>query len=425
MDLALLKNCVKARFRNLLIKITPYTHFIPKRLRNWVSDKLFRATENRIAIPAPYQPGAFEGGVNLFGLFKAEIGLAQGLKLYASALEKSGVPHTFLNTNFLSWLPQKDTAFDSRLSARPRYAINLVHINPDQWIQACGMFPQKAFDGHYNIGVWLWELEDIPEKWHDTFPYVNELWAPSRFIADALKKVSPVPVTFIPYGMDVPVAEGLFRSDFDLPENKFLVLAMYDSNSFMSRKNPMAAVEAFHQAFGDKPEKAHLVLKINNPTEHDLAALRGVFGSDDTYTLITGTMPKPRLNALIRLCDVFISLHRSEGFGLVMAEAMALGRPVVATNWSANVEFMPGNAACMVDYDLIPVDNAYQWGQAGQRWADAHVDHAAEYLRRLADDPDYYERISLNGQRFIREHYSVEHTAALIKARVGEILAGQ
>lgn len=424
MDFILLKNRLKSDLRNFLFKITPYTHFIPKRFRNWAAQRVFSATENRIAVPTAYQPGAFEAGVNLFGFFKAENGLAQGTKLYASALEKSGLPHTFINTDFLSWLPQKDTAFDSRLSVRPKYAINLIHINPDQWAQACGLFPQRDFDEHYNIGVWLWELEDIPVEWHDIFPYVNELWAPSQFIADALRKVSPVPVTVIPYGMDMPIEEQLTRADFSLPADKFLVLAMYDSNSFMSRKNPMATVAAFREAFGEKPEKAHLVLKVNNPTESDLAALREMLGSDDAYTLITGSMPKPRLNALIRLCDVFVSLHRSEGFGLVMAEAMALGRPVIATNWSANVEFMPADAACMVDYDLIPVNNAYQWGQDNQRWADAHVDHAAQYLRRLADDPTYYEQVRTAGQQFIHEHYSVSCTAAKMKARVEEILSG-
>lgn len=423
MDFMLFKNQVKARLRSLLLKITPHTHFIPKGLRRWASQYVFGALEGRVKPPTPYRPGKFKAGVNLFGFFKAENGLAQGTKLYASALEQSGLEHVFVNTDFLYWLPQNDTTFDDRLSPRPKYAINVIHINPDQWSSACGLFPQTDFNGHYNIGVWLWELENIPTKWHDTFPYVNELWAPSQFIASALRKVSPVPVTVIPYGIEVPVDDMLTRADFGLPEDKFLVLAMYDVNSFMSRKNPLAAIQAFQKAFGTNPERAHLVLKINNPTDSDLETLQELMGDESSYTLITGTIAKTRLNTLIKLCDVFVSLHRSEGFGLVMAEAMALGRPVIATNWSANVDFMPEDVACMVDYDLVPVNNAYQWGEEGQRWADAHVDQAAQYLRRLADDPAYYEQKASTGQRHILEHFSVAQTAELMRARVEAILA--
>lgn len=418
-----LKHQIKKKLRQFLLDITPYTHFIPEKFRKWVSLKAFGIVEKPDTLPAPkpYVPGKHPMGINLFGFFKAENGLAQGVKQYAQALLHSSIPCRLLNTDFLSWLPQNDTTYDGLLSTKPMYAINVVHINPDQWGEACSLFPQKTFDHHYNIGVWLWELEEIPVKWHEAFRYVDELWAPSEFIANALRKVSPVPVTVIPYGIHVPTDTSLSRTDLGLPEDKFLVLLMYDSNSYASRKNPQAAIKAFLAAYGQQPERAHLVIKVNNPKEEDLAAIRSQMGDCTVYSLITETMPKKKLNALIHLCDVFISLHRSEGFGFVMAEAMALGTPVVATNWSANTEFMPEDAACLVDYELIEVNHAYQDGDDGQYWADAKVESAAKYLKRLESDAEYHACIQKKAKTYIENEFSVEKSAQKMALRVRQI----
>lgn len=412
------KKCLKS----FVLKAAPYSHFVPASLRHKVSAAMLEAAKpRRFHKPLPYLAGRFPNGVNLYGFFRAENGLAQGTKLYASALEASGLPYCFLNTDFLDWLPQEDMSFDSRLTCKPRYAINVIHINPDQWEEACISFPAEHFDHHYNIGVWLWELETIPREWIPCFENVDELWAPSAFIAEALRKESPVPVTLMPYGISAPCDAHLTRTDFGLPKDQFLVLTMYDSNSYSSRKNPGAAMHAFKEAFPNRKDKATLVIKVNNPKYEDLAFIRETMG-ENTYVLFTERMDKPRLNALIRLCDVFISLHRSEGFGLVMAEAMALRTPVVATNWSSNTEFMDQDACCMVNYTLIPVNNAYQYGQQEHRWADADVHQAAGYLRRLRDDPTYYQHKADSGYRKITTSFSVEHTAKKMACRIRTIL---
>lgn len=423
MDLRELLRRLRRIYEKAIVKIAPYTHFIPASVRHKASEMLFRVFRPVwFRKPEKYVPGHYPAGVNLFGFFKAENGLAQAVKLYAASIEKAGIPHRFLNTDFIYWLPQNDKSFDTRLSDKAEYAINVVHINPDQWKSACGCFPLSTFDKRYTIGVWLWELETIPENWHACFQNVNELWAPSEFIAKALRKASPVPVTVMPYGIAVPCDETVTRAQFGLPEDRFLVLTMFDSNSYSSRKNPRASMEAFKKAYADVADKVMLVIKVNNPKPEDVAAIKEAMG-DIPCTLITERMDKPVLNALIRLCDVFISLHRSEGFGLVMAEAMALGTPAVATNWSSNTEFMDEESACMVDYKLIPVQNNYQFGQPEHRWADADVDHAASYLRRLYDDPAYYQQKAQAGKRKIEEEFSIEVTAERIKNRVNEILA--
>ena len=420
MDIKTLLNRAKTRFRNRLAASTRIRKLIPAPIRRRFSGKVFDALATHTEVPAPYRAGEYPKGINLYGFFRAENGLAQGVKMYARALEEGGIPHTLLNTDFLDWLPQEDTSFDGRLAEENRYAVNVIHVNPDQWQEACGMFPRSQFDGHYNIGVFLWELETPPEEWRPMFDYVDEVWTPSEFIARAMKKATDKPVTVIRYCIETPYDESLGRADFGLGDGDFLVLTTYDSNSYASRKNPGGAIDAFREAFGEKPEGVKLVIKISNPKPEDIDFVESRL-DPEAFILMTERMDRRRMNSLIRLCDVFLSLHRSEGFGLVPAEAMSLGTATVATNWSANTEFMPAGTACPVDCRLVPVGDAYRYRQEGFEWADPDVHQAAEYLRRLKADPDYREKIARAGQQYIREELSAAKCAAGIAKRLDEI----
>ena len=395
---------------------------IPANIRHIVSKPLEKRVIRKTKIPKPYEPGRYPDGINLYGLFKTEIGLAQGAKLYARALEKGNIPHTLLNLDFIPDLPQEDKTFDDRLTVENKYAINVVHINPPQWQDALGTFPQSHFDRHYNVGIFQWELETLPDDWKPLFDYVDEVWTPSEFTARTMRKETDKPVIPILYGMETPYDETLTRADFGLNEDDFLVLMMFDSNSYASRKNPGAAIDAFREAYGENPEHVKLVIKINNPKAEDIAFVEEHIGGKAGYLLITERMDKTRLNSLIRLCDVFISMHRAEGFGLVMAEAMMLGTPAVATGWSANTEFMPEDASCPVKCTLIPVAGGYQFDNGELLWADPDVHHAAEYLKRLRDDPEYYRQKAEDGKRFIEENLSMDRCADEMRKRMEEIL---
>ena len=365
-----------------------FKRLIPPNIRHIISKPLEKHVVRKTKIPKPYEPGRYPAGINLFGLLKSEIGLAQGAKLYARALEAGNIPHTLLNLDFIPDLPQEDTTFDDRLTADNKYAINLTHINPPQWQDALGTFPQDYFDRHYNIGIFQWELETIPDDWKPMFDYVDEVWTPSEFTARTMRKETDKPVIPILYCIETPCDETLTRADFGLKDRDFLVLMMYDSNSYASRKNPGAAIDAFREAFGENPQDAKLVIKISNPRPEDIAFVEERL-KPGSYFLMTERLERRKMNSLIRLCDVFLSLHRSEGFGLVLAEAMNLGTATVATNWSANTEFMPEGTACLVDWKPVPVGSAYQYEQEGLTWADADVHEAAGYLRRLTDKTQF------------------------------------
>ena len=422
MDIKTAINRMKTGIRNYLVSDLWIKKIVPQKIRHRLSGRVIDALATRTDIPSPYIPGKYPKGINLYGFFKAENGLAQGVKMYARALEEGKIPHTLLNTDFLDWLPQKDTTFDDRLTKENKYAVNVVHVNPDQWQEACGVFPREHFNGHYNIGVFLWETETAPESWKRIFDYVDEIWTPSVFTARAMRKETDKPVVSIPYCIETPYDETLTRADFGLNEDDFLVLIMYDSNSYISRKNPGSAIDAFREAYGDKPEHVKLVIKISNPKQEDITFVEEHIERKDSYILITERLDKKRLNSLIRLCDVYLSLHRSEGFGLVLAEAMNLGTATVATNWSANTEFMPEGTACLTNFRLVPVGKEYQYEQEGAVWADPDVHHAAEYLRRLRDDPLYREEIVQAGQRQIRERLNATGCAERIAARLEEIM---
>ena len=414
-------NRIKTGIRNFLTSDLWIKKLIPPEIRHRFSGRVIDALGARTDVPAPYVPGRDPKGINLYGFLKAENGLGQAVRLYARALEEGGIPHGLLNTDFLGWLPQEDTTFDARLTAENRYAVNVIHVNPDQWQDACGTFPRSHFDGHYNIGVWLWELERFPDEWIPMTAYVDEIWTPSEFIAAGIRKVTDKPVTVIPYGIETPKDGTLTRKDFGLEEKDFLVLMMYDTNSFASRKNPGAAIDAFREAFGENPQDAKLVIKISNPGPEDIAFVEERL-TPGSYILMTERMDREKLNSLIRLCDVFLILHRSEGFGLVMAEAMSLGTAAVATNWSANTEFMPEGTACLVDCGQVEVGGNYKYEQAGRTWADPDVHQAAEYLRRLKDDPAFRENIARAGQDYIREQLSPGKCAEMIAVRLDEII---
>jgi glycosyltransferase involved in cell wall biosynthesis len=369
----------------------------------------------------PYEPEAYPEGVNLFGYLKAQMGLGQGARLMANAIVQSGLPHTLLNVSVGNPAHQGESEFDGRFAKFPHYNTNIVHINPEQIPILRHLYPRCAWDRRYNIAIWLWELEEFPFEWAKHFRYFNEIWTPSTFTSASIAKSTSLSVTTIPYGIHAEADPRMNRSYFKLPEDRFLFLSMYDVNSTMERKNPLGAIDAFCAAFPRDSQDASLVVKVNNATPDSLSKLKSHIGSRQNVFVISDPMSRIEVHSLINSCDVFVSLHRSEGFGLVMAEAMFLGLPAIATGWSANTDFMKPDNSCLVDYSFTDVKDGYYQCHQGQRWADASIEHAAEYMKRLYSDKTYYYSIARAGQAYIRTELSIEESARKIASRLREI----
>ncbi len=362
-------------------------------------------------------------GVNLIGYIKSEHGLGEACRLTADALAHTKLSWTAYDWEMNNPSRQEDTTWDYKISKDLPYNVSIFNINADQMAVAKQYLPEKAWQG-YRIGIWYWELTEFPEEWCSAFDLVDEIWAPTRFIQDNLQKIAPCPVIYMPPGISRKMPDKKYdRAYFELPENAFLFLNMFDAYSYSSRKNPSAAIEAFQMSFKPDDMTVGLVLKINNISKEskEYNELVEVLKGYQNIYIIPKTMTREEINGLINTCDVSVSLHRSEGLGLLCEESMFFGKPVIATNWSGNTDFMTENSACLVDYTLVPIGEYYGTNAANQFWAEAKVDHASRYMLRLREDREYYREISRNAKKYIYSRFSSEVCGKRMEEHIREI----
>ncbi len=274
--------------------------------------------------------------------------------------------------------------------------------------------------GKYNIAYWAWELEEFPSGWASLHRYFDEIWAPSRFAADAIASKLPLPTLVMPHAIDFPIPEGDVRARFDLPENLFLFLFAFDLNSLSVRKNPEAAVRAFQKAFSSSSMPVGLVIKTQGAEANpeDFAQLREIARQTPHCFLISQTLSRADVMRLQKSCDCFVSLHRSEGFGLSVAEAMYLGKPAISTNWSATAEFVTPQNGCPVEVELVALEKNHDVYPKGSVWAEPNVDHAAAHMRKLAQEPAWAARLGAQAASDIRRRFSPKAVGELYRRRL-------
>lgn len=400
----------------VLVKILP-KKILKKAKENIISSAFDNNNYKRI----PYKKNAYPFGVNLFGYIKSQMGLGEGARLIAKALSQTDIPFSIIDTKVGNPFNHSDNTFDDKLVNKPIFSINIFHINPEQFPSLEISLPQNTWDKRYNIGIWLWELSQFPKEWENAFLQVDEIWAPSKFCCDTFKKVSPVPVTLIPYGIEPAIDNNLNRTFFNLPDNVFLFLVMFDVNSTMARKNPISAIKAFKYAFSKENKEVGIVIKINNATLEAVNIIKSELKGYKNVFIIDKTLSKIEVNTLIKLCDTFVSLHRSEGFGLVIAEAMYLKTPVIATYYSANVDFMSPSTACCIDYELVKIDKDYSMYKSNQMWAEPDIVQASVFMKILFSDKNYRQQLALSAYNYIAENYSIKNSSRKIEKRIKEI----
>jgi glycosyltransferase involved in cell wall biosynthesis len=274
--------------------------------------------------------------------------------------------------------------------------------------------------GRRVIGCWAWELPILPPDWRAGLPFVHDVWVPSSFTASAIEPLLPGRVRVVrpPLAEFPPVPARLGRADFGLPEGCVITLVAFNLASSFVRKNPLAAISAFRTAFADRHDRL-LLLKIGNPHHFpaDFKLIQAAAAELDNVRIETRELPPADHFALMAAADIVLSLHRSEGLGLVLAEAMLLHRPVVATGWSGNLDFMDEQSAALVPVQLVaPVDPRRVLEAEGAMWAEPDTGVAAQHLRRLADDASARTALGERGYASAMSHFGLDTLAAALHA---------
>lgn len=415
---------ITIRWKPVLLKIFPYK-FLKKIKGKMIKNSFKKMLHVEIE---PFERNNYKDGINLIGNIRAETGLGQSSRLVADELEASGIPYSIYQYDQLGimaegWYQQ----YENKISNELPYNINLIHINPHELGLAFKQSHDTIWNGRYNIGFWLWELEEFPDEWVPCFHCMDEIWTPSKFITDSIQRKTDLKVVTIPYHVGLIIPEKSkcqYRKKFNLPVDKFLFLMMYDRTSMTERKNPEAAIEAFKIAFS-KDEEVGLVIKINNSSEKEINMIRSTLSEYSSVYFITDILERQQVNELIYCVDAIVSLHRAEGFGLVLAEAMLLGTPTIATNWSSNTEFMTKETACMVDAELITIDRDIGAFKKGNRWAEPDVKQGARYMRKLYDEPEFYHMLTKKAKIHIEGKLSMSNAVEIINNRISSIYKEQ
>jgi glycosyltransferase involved in cell wall biosynthesis len=297
-------------------------------------------------------------------------------------------------------------------------------MNADMLPEFARQAGEEFFADRYSIGLWFWEIEEFPARWRSSLSLLEEVWAPTAHIASALEPIATVPVTTVRIPIELPALEPRSRSQLGLPEDKFLFLFSFDYLSVFKRKNPLAVIDAFTRAF-ESSERVGLIIKCINhdrdPAAH--AELCAAAAGHPGVELIDRYLDPLDNSSLTALCDSYVSLHRAEGFGLGPAEAMWLGKPVIATGYSGNLDFMTAENSLLVDYRMVSIGAGADPYPADAHWADPDVQHAASLMRSLFDDPELARRLGATAAADIRRTHSPSAAGEIMRRRLEAIRA--
>jgi glycosyltransferase involved in cell wall biosynthesis len=349
----------------------------------------------------------------LIGFPGSPTGRGEDARMTASALAACSLRASLLNRG------------DTVPLAPPIHAdIVISHLNAETALEDHVWMRRMGVTARWHIGYWAWELSDFPEEWMHAFGMYDEIWAATEFARAAFAKRSPKPVRLMPMAVALPAPPpGLDRLSFRLPPDRFLFFTSFDFRSFSARKNPEAAIRAFQIAFPQGDEPVSLVVKTLNAQDDNHAArrLHEIAHLDPRILLVDRTLGREEITGLMAACDAFVSLHRSEGFGRGPAEAMLLGKPVVVTAYSGNLDFCREDNACLVGSTLVPVREGEYPGWEGQVWADPDPSVAAAHMRRLVEDPEFASALGKRAAATIRAQYDAEVVGRAYAERLQEI----
>jgi glycosyltransferase involved in cell wall biosynthesis len=362
-------------------------------------------------------------GVNVLGHFCHLSGLRAATLATVEALHRAGVATSCRDVPgiFATDLPEHSDHLGLE-----RFGVTLLHVSPArpalETYAAAGLAPRP---GVRRVGVWYWELEAFPADWVPHAAGLDEVWAPSRFIADSLRAALPVPVIDMPPGVELGEVPALPRQYFGLPDDAFLFLFLFDMSSTLERKNPLGLIRAFRRAFGGQGRAAQAI-KVTRG-DHDpanLARLRAA-AEEAGVLLLDRLLSREECCGLLNACDCYVSLHRSEGFGLTMAEAMLLGKPVIATAYSGNLDFMTPDNSLLVGCRRVPIAEDVPFYPRGHLWAEPSVEEAADRMRWVCEHRAEARALGRRARAEAAARLALRSAGERMRRRLLELTAGE
>ena len=363
--------------------------------------------------------------IRFYGHLRAGFGLAGGARATARCLEAAGCHLSYVDLALASHAAVQAIPRDQGTGA-PQ--VDLVHTNPNILASNPELLERQPLAAPIRIGYWAWELEQFPLGWERFFAGYQEIWCPSSFTAQALAQRSPVPVIALPHLPDWPSlqtrTQARSRQRQQRQGEPFTFLTLFDFWSTPERKNPAAVIQAFQRAFPIQSSSypaVQLLIKASSAEQfpEQAAALKALAKGDPRIRWVEALLPQIQLDALYDQADAVVSLHRAEGFGLTLAEAMAQAIPVIATGYSGNLDFMPPGSAELIPWPPCRIQRTSGDYRAGAVWADPDLEAAAAAMRRLATDPVSAAQLGLRGQATAQERLSPDRLSAVVRQRLG------
>jgi glycosyltransferase involved in cell wall biosynthesis len=381
----------------------------PQSLRRYAQPLVGALSERRVwdALASP-EPAHQPGPLVVSGLISETKGVSEAARLTLAGLRAAG---------YSPFAHDLRPLLDAGPGARAMLPVDrpggvwITHVNAPDAIHALAYLDPATWRGRYRIGYWAWELSQVPSYWVRASSAFHEIWAPSRFVADAIAASGiKIPVRIMPHPVALgPAAAAPDRAAFQIPASDFVALALGDLRSSAARKNLIGAIDIFAKAFPsagrDAARNARLIVKVQSEDAHPgfRAAAEKAAGGRADIVFLADSLPTGDMRRLIASCDVVLSPHRSEGFGLPLAEAFLFGVPALATGWSGNLDFMGGIPELLIRHTLVPVRDPFGVYRAPcLSWAEPDVADGAAKLAALAASPDLRRKLAEQGRAAVQ-----------------------
>lgn len=364
--------------------------------------------------------------VNVYGFINKVLGLGNAARITIHALRNAKISCTAVNApRHEHFMKISEDTYDNIIVEKSDAPINIIHMNPDALHAFYDKTENSLFFKKYNIGYWFWETDLIPEEWYYAFDLVDEIWVGSDYNYEVFKKACQLPIFKMP--TEISIKPTLDQREaklyFSFPD-KFIFLACFDFNSSIKRKNPEAIVKAFKMAFPDDNDVC-LVFKTQhakNREDKSAEEFNKLIEGDSRIIAIDQSMTETEMANLKNACDCYVSLHRSEGLGLNIAEAMSIGKPVISTGYSGSMEFTNHDNAFLVDYKLISMEPGdYYCSSNKMHWAEPDIAHAAELMKNIYTNESAAHSVGAKAKQYIEENFNSASVQAAYKKRIQDI----